>query len=95
MNPVRPFVQRFGQGRMLTPAGTGSMAHRNQQTKSNLNFFDNGGNMKEFIAAIEERYTWECPYCKEMCDDTYDDPDGEVRECEHCQKESKCKYTQR
>jgi len=52
--------------------------------------------MKTFEALIEERYVWRCPYCGEMCNDDYDDPaDREFVECEHCEKEAKCIYTER
>ena len=52
--------------------------------------------MKEFIATIEERYVWKCPYCKELCDSDCEDPEHEdYVECEHCGKMSKCTYTER
>ena len=37
-----------------------------------------------------------CPYCGEMCDEDCEDPeDQESVLCEHCDKESKCEYTER
>jgi len=47
--------------------------------------------MKIFRATTEERFVWNCPYCKEFCDDECDDPsyqDSVI--CEHCGEESKC-----
>lgn len=52
--------------------------------------------MKTFIASVEERYVWNCPYCDELCDSDCEDPeDWESVPCEHCGKEAKCEYTQR
>jgi hypothetical protein len=51
--------------------------------------------MKNVIAEIEERYVWECPYCEEMCDDLYDDPENQDVVCEHCGKTAHCERTQR
>ena len=52
--------------------------------------------METFIATTEERYVWDCPYCNEICDDPYDDPeDAEFVTCEHCGKDAKCEYTER
>jgi hypothetical protein len=52
--------------------------------------------MEPFTASVEERYVWDCPYCGEMCEDFYDDPEeaGEVT-CEHCGKSAYCESTQR
>ena len=52
--------------------------------------------MKTFIATTEERYVWDCPYCGELCENTCEDPEEqEYVICEHCNKKSKCKYTER
>lgn len=52
--------------------------------------------MKTFVAATEERYVWNCPYCNEICDDDCVDPEDEESVfCEHCGEESKCEYTDR
>ncbi len=52
--------------------------------------------MKTFIANVEERYNWDCPYCGEICEDLYDDPDEEESvTCEHCGKEARCEGTER
>ncbi len=52
--------------------------------------------MKKFIAHVEERYTWKCPYCGEYCDSECDDPeDMGTIECEHCGKVAKCELTER
>ena len=52
--------------------------------------------MKTFRASIEERYVWDCPYCDEICEDLYDDPeDQDTVICESCGKEAKCERTER
>ena len=51
--------------------------------------------MRKFIANVEERYIWECPYCGELCEDLYEDPDGEKFVCEHCDRESRCEGVER
>jgi DNA-directed RNA polymerase subunit RPC12/RpoP len=52
--------------------------------------------MKSFIATTEERYVWNCPYCGELCDDYFVDPEEEESvECEHCGEESWCEQTER
>ena len=52
--------------------------------------------MKTFIATVEDRYVWDCPYCGEICDDISEDPETyDSVICEHCGEESKCEYTER
>jgi len=52
--------------------------------------------MKTFIANVEERYVWACPYCDELCEDMYDNPeDSEDVVCEHCGEKAKCERTER
>ena len=52
--------------------------------------------MKIFIASIEERYVWDCPYCGHCCGSDCDDPEEQESViCERCGKESKCEYTDR
>lgn len=52
--------------------------------------------MKTFIASVEERYVWNCPYCNELCSELFDDPEEEDQvQCEHCGEWSKCKRTDR
>ena len=51
--------------------------------------------MKTFRATTEERYVWNCPFCGEICEDVYDDPEGQIIECEHCGKEAECEATDR
>ena len=52
--------------------------------------------MKTFIAKVEERYVWDCPYCGEACYSEVDDPEVEgTMFCEICGIEAKCEYTDR
>lgn len=52
--------------------------------------------MKTFIATVEERYVWNCPYCGELCTDECQDPEEEESvTCMHCEAESECERTER
>ena len=52
--------------------------------------------MKTFRAWVEERYVWDCPYCKELCENDCEDPeDEECVCCDHCGKDSECEGTDR
>lgn len=52
--------------------------------------------MKTFIATVEERFVWDCPYCGETCYNETDDPEVEgTMFCESCGQEAKCEYTNR
>lgn len=52
--------------------------------------------MKKFVATVEERYVWDCPYCGNLCESLCEDPeDVQTVECEHCGEEAMCDYTER
>lgn len=50
---------------------------------------------KTFVATTEERYVWDCPYCGGICDECYEDIDGQEVVCEHCGKIAICEGIER